>query len=54
VVIVYRKNPLDREALRQMAMARLSGRGGVAAAALDLQQAQRLLEELEKYFPIQV
>lgn len=45
--MVYRKNPLDREALRQMAMARLSGRGGVPAAPLDLQQAQHLLEELE-------
>lgn len=45
--MAYRKNPLNHEALRQMAMARLSGRGGVQAAALDLQQAQRLLEELE-------
>lgn len=46
--MTYRKNPSDRDVLRQLAMARLSGRsGGQAAALLDLQQVQRLLEELE-------
>ncbi|MDP3191543.1 hypothetical protein [Rhodoferax sp.] len=44
----YRKNPPDLDALRQLATARLSGRsGGQAAALLDMQQVQRLLEELE-------
>lgn len=45
--MVYRKNPPDRESLRQLAMARLSGRGGVPTAGLDLQQALHLLQELE-------
>jgi diguanylate cyclase (GGDEF)-like protein/PAS domain S-box-containing protein len=46
--MVYRKNPPDPDALRQLAMARLSGRsGGQAAALLDLPQVERLLEELE-------
>lgn len=46
--MVYRKNPSAPEVLRQLAVARLSGRsGGQAAALLDLPQVQRLLEELE-------
>ena len=46
--MVYRKNPPGFEVLRQLATVRLSGRRGVlAAAALDLQQVQHLLEELE-------
>jgi diguanylate cyclase (GGDEF)-like protein/PAS domain S-box-containing protein len=46
--MAYRKNPADLDLLRQLATARLSGRsGGQAAALLDLQQVQRLLEELE-------
>jgi diguanylate cyclase (GGDEF)-like protein/PAS domain S-box-containing protein len=46
--MVYRKNPSAPDALRQLAMARLSGRsGGQDATLLDLPQVQRLLEELE-------
>ncbi len=46
--MVYRKNPPDPQALRQLAMARLSGRSaGQDAASLDLPQVQRLLEDLE-------
>lgn len=46
--MVYRKNPTDLAALRQMAMARLSGcGGGPVVANLDLHQVQHLLEELE-------
>lgn len=46
--MTYRKNPSDRDVLRQMATARLSERsGGQAAALLDLTQVQRLMEELE-------
>lgn len=46
--MVYRKNPTDLAALRQMAMARLSGcGGGPVTANLDLHQVQHLLEELE-------
>ncbi len=46
--MVYRKNPLGLDALRQLAYARLSERSSShEAASLDLQQVQRLLEELE-------
>jgi len=46
--MVYRKNPPGFEVLRQLATVRLSGRrGDLAEAALDLQQVQHLLEELE-------
>ena len=46
--MVYRKNPLAYDALRGLAMARLSDKsGGRAAADLNLQQVQHLLEELE-------
>lgn len=46
--MTYRKNPSAPDVLRQLALARLSGRsGGQAAASLDLPQVQRLLEELE-------
>jgi diguanylate cyclase (GGDEF)-like protein/PAS domain S-box-containing protein len=46
--MAYHKNPADPDLLRQLATARLSGRsGGQTAALLDLQQVQRLLEELE-------
>lgn len=46
--MVYRKNPAAPDVLRQLAVARLSGRsGGQAGALLDLSQVQRLLEELE-------
>lgn len=46
--MVFRRNPPTPDSLRQMAMARLFGRdGALAAAALDQQQVQHLLEELE-------
>ncbi|MDD3935056.1 diguanylate cyclase [Rhodoferax sp.] len=46
--MVYRKNPPGFDVLRQLATVRLSGRrGDLAEAALDLQQVQHLLEELE-------
>lgn len=46
--MAYRKNPLGFDTLHGLAMARLSGQSGVPeAAALNLQQVQHLLEELE-------
>lgn len=46
--MVFRRNPPTPDCLRQMAMARLFGRGGaLSATALDLHQAQHLLEEIE-------
>ncbi|MEY4140526.1 MAG: hypothetical protein RLZZ371_2708 [Pseudomonadota bacterium] len=45
--MVYRKNPQALDALRQLAKARLSQRRGAMDAALDVQQVQHLLEELE-------
>ncbi len=45
--MVYRKNPPALDALRQLATARLSHRRGAMDAALDVQQVQHLLEELE-------
>jgi len=46
--VVYRKNPLAYDALRSLAMARLSGKSdGLEATDLNLQQVQHLLEELE-------
>ncbi|MEY4099176.1 MAG: hypothetical protein RL300_347, partial [Pseudomonadota bacterium] len=45
--MVYRKNPPALDALRQLAKARLSQRRGAMDAALDVQQVQHLLEELE-------
>lgn len=46
--MVFRKNPPDYEAMRRLAMLRLSERGRVPAVAdLELQQIQHLLEELE-------
>lgn len=46
--MVFRRNPPDPEALRQLAMARLSERDGApAAVAMDQQQVRHLLEELE-------
>ncbi|MDD2883039.1 MAG: diguanylate cyclase [Rhodoferax sp.] len=46
--MVYRKNPLAYDALRKLATARLSGQsGGLEPTALNLQQVQHLLEELE-------
>ncbi|MDD2920135.1 diguanylate cyclase [Rhodoferax sp.] len=46
--MVFRKNPPDPAALRQLAIARLSGRSRQPdAAAMDLPQVQHLLEELE-------
>lgn len=45
--MVYRKNPPALDALRQLATARLSQRRGAMDAALDVQQVQHLLEELE-------
>jgi PAS domain S-box-containing protein len=48
--MVYRKNPLAHDTLRQLATARMSGRhSGLAATDLSLQQVQHLLEELEIY-----
>ncbi len=45
---MFRKNPPDPAALRQLALARLSESCGLAAAgALDLQQESHLLQELE-------
>lgn len=45
--MVYRKNPTNHALLRQMAMARMTGRTGADAAKLDLAQVQHLLEDLE-------
>jgi diguanylate cyclase (GGDEF)-like protein/PAS domain S-box-containing protein len=46
--MAYRKNPPGIDVLRQLATVRLSARRGeLTAAALDLQQIQHLLEELE-------
>ncbi|HSO45124.1 MAG TPA: diguanylate cyclase [Rhodoferax sp.] len=46
--MVFRKNPPDTAALRQLAIARLSRRQRLSdAAAMDLPQVQHLLEELE-------
>ncbi|WP_296490738.1 diguanylate cyclase [Rhodoferax sp.] len=46
--MVFRKNPPDTKALRQMALARLTDLGGVPGAATpDHEQMQHLLEELE-------
>jgi len=46
--MVYRKNPLAHDILLKLAIARQSGRnGGLEAAALNQQQVQHLLEELE-------
>jgi diguanylate cyclase (GGDEF)-like protein/PAS domain S-box-containing protein len=48
--MVFRKNPLEHEALRQLARARLSGRGGpLAPDGSDQQQIAHLLEELETH-----
>lgn len=47
--MVYRKNPTDQAELRQLAMARMTGRAGLDAATLDLPQVQHLLEDLEIY-----
>lgn len=45
--MVYRKNPSDQAVLRRMATARMNGPAGADPAPLDLQQVQRLLEDLE-------
>ena len=46
--MVFRKNPPDHEALRRLALARLSVLGGKPAkTVLDQQQVRQLLEELE-------
>ncbi len=45
--MVYRKNPTAYEALRQMAVARVSEWRELDAAKPDLSQVQQLLEELE-------
>lgn len=45
---MFRRNPPTPDTLRQMAMERLFGRGGASTAkAMDLHQAQHLLEEIE-------
>jgi diguanylate cyclase (GGDEF)-like protein/PAS domain S-box-containing protein len=43
----YRKNPVSADELRRLAQERLSGHLSNAASALNLQEAQRLFEELE-------
>ena len=46
--MVFRRNPPTPDCLRQMAMARLFGRGGALdTKTLDLHQVQHVLEELE-------
>lgn len=46
--MVFRKNPPDPEALRRLAMVRLSERGGIPDTAhLEPRRVRRLLEELE-------
>jgi diguanylate cyclase (GGDEF)-like protein/PAS domain S-box-containing protein len=45
--MVYRKNPPQQHDLRELAVARRTGRTEVAVSNLDLSQAQHLLEELE-------
>lgn len=45
--MVFRKNPVDQNELRQMALERLRLKGVSAVGALDLPSAQRLFEELE-------
>jgi diguanylate cyclase (GGDEF)-like protein/PAS domain S-box-containing protein len=46
-MMVYRKNPLGMDALRQLAKERFLGRMKGAATALTLPEAQHLFEELE-------
>jgi diguanylate cyclase (GGDEF)-like protein/PAS domain S-box-containing protein len=45
--MAFRKNPIDRSELRQLASERLHKKGLVASSDFDLAQAQHIFEELE-------